>query len=146
MKRTFGKGDDDYIQRKKSAFRFPNDPTAEFPQAPKPVHIEKRSAYVPMSLRTKVKGIKACKIESLRKIEEVNAALKKAEERFENTVNNTRSGNDMTIELHSDNKFNDKLDRELKALEKMNIENDGKTSTVRNKKKKKSKSHYIINH
>lgn len=149
MKRTFGKGDDDYIKRKKSAFRFPNDPEAVIPQEPKPVYIEKRASHVPAELRTKVKGMKACRLESLRQKTEIQEALNKADEKINNQINNIRNTSDMVIDLGKEkSKLNNNLDKELKALEKMSLDNKDKNkhTTVRNKKKKKSKSYYIVNH
>jgi hypothetical protein len=149
MKRTFGKGDDDYIKRKKNAFRFPKDPEAIFPQEPKPVYIEKRAAHVPANLRTKVKGIKASRLEGLRQKAEIEEALNKAEEKISNQINNIKNNSGMTIELDKEkNKSFSNLDKELQALEKMSLDNKDKNkhSTVRNKKKKKSKSYYIVNH
>ena len=48
LKRTAGQGDDSLITRKKNSFRFPNDPDAEYPQAPKPVYIDRRSMNLPV--------------------------------------------------------------------------------------------------
>ena len=41
MKRVYGAGDDSLITPKKNAFLFPNDPNAEFPQAPAPEYVSK---------------------------------------------------------------------------------------------------------
>ena len=48
LKRTAGQGDDSLITRKKNSFRYPNDPEAEYPQAPKPVYIDRRSMNLPV--------------------------------------------------------------------------------------------------
>ena len=48
LKRTAGHGDDSLITRKKNSFRFPNDPDAEYPQAPKPVFIDRRAMNLPV--------------------------------------------------------------------------------------------------
>ena len=48
LKRTAGIGDDSLITRKKNSFRYPNDPEAEYPQAPKPVYIDRRSMNLPV--------------------------------------------------------------------------------------------------
>ena len=48
LKRTFGSGDDSLITRKKNAFRYPNDPNAEFPQEEKPVYIDRRRMNLPV--------------------------------------------------------------------------------------------------
>jgi hypothetical protein len=59
MKRVYGSGDDSIITRKKNAFLYPNDPEAEFPQAPPPEYIERRARYLPYEYLLKNKGIKA---------------------------------------------------------------------------------------
>ena len=56
--RTYGAGDDSVITRKKNAFRYPNNPEAEFPQAEKPVYIEKRARYLPTEYLIKNTGEK----------------------------------------------------------------------------------------
>ena len=48
LKRTAGHGDDSLITRKKNSFRYPNDPEAEYPKAPKPVYIDRRSMNLPV--------------------------------------------------------------------------------------------------
>ena len=48
IKRTMGQGDDSIITRKKNAFRYPNDPSAVFPQEEKPVYIDRRSMNLPV--------------------------------------------------------------------------------------------------
>ena len=48
LKRTLGQGDDSLITRKKNAFRYPNDPSAVFPQEEKPVYIDRRSMNLPV--------------------------------------------------------------------------------------------------
>ena len=48
LKRTMGQGDDSLITRKKNAFRYPNDPSAVFPQEEKPVYIDRRSMNLPV--------------------------------------------------------------------------------------------------
>ena len=59
MKRVYGAGDDSLITPKKNAFLFPNDPNAEFPQAPAPEYIERRAKYLPYQYLIKNKGMKA---------------------------------------------------------------------------------------
>lgn len=164
MKRTFGTGDDDYIARKKNAFRFPKDPSSIFPKADKPKYIEKRAAYVDPRLRNVTKGIKVSKLEAKRQNEEIENALKKAEERFTKKQNNLSNNEDMNIDIPAmDGDYNfSTLDKELKNIEKKNKKNkkdnnmfvedeqhgEDRPKIVRNKikKKKKSKSHYIVNH
>ena len=48
LKRTLGQGDDSLITRKKNAFRYPNDPSAVFPQEEKPTYIDRRRASLPV--------------------------------------------------------------------------------------------------
>jgi len=166
MKRTFGAGDDEYIKRKKNAFRFPTDPSAIFPKQIAPVYIDKRSGFIPVEIKSNTKGItKAYKLEEQRQKKEIEDALKAADER----VNGDKKGN---INLNEMSNFNEMdLDKELSKLNSLNIlskqerrkkkkdsglvidqeienenENEKKGKVIRNKKKKKSKSHYIVNH
>ena len=44
--RIKGEGDDSLISRKKSAFRYPNDPEAEYPQEKRPEYIDRRAMSV----------------------------------------------------------------------------------------------------
>ena len=170
MKRTFGTGDDDYITRKKNAFRYPNDPQAIFPKQEAPQYIEKRAAYVPYHLRqNKLKGIKAHKIEENRQKQEIEEALKQAEERFYKKENNLTNNEDVKINLSQGKNINNLLDKELLQLESMNIDEESKSKKkqkmermtldeyddeiqpknnnkiVRNKKKKKSNSSKHLN-
>ena len=48
LKRTEGQGDDSVITRKKNSFRYPNDPDAVYPQAEKPVFIDRRRMNMPV--------------------------------------------------------------------------------------------------
>lgn len=148
LKRTFGSGDDSYITRKKNAFLFPKDPEAIFPQADKPLYIEKRAAYLPMHLRTKKKGIKAYKLEEQRQKQEIQDAINKAEEEFEKNTNKHKATRDMNIDLSSSLNNLTSLDKELERLNvsEKSKENKSKKTTNRDKKKKKSKMHYIANH
>lgn len=169
MKRTYGAGDDEYIKRKKNAFRFPNDPTAIIPKQHAPVYIDKRSGYIPIEIKSNTKGItKAYKLEEQRQKKEIEDALKRAEEK----VNGETRGN---IDLTEMSKFNEMdLDKELSKLNNLNLlskqerkkkkkselkkekesqsidedkeEKKGRIVRTSNKKKKKSKSHYIVNH
>ena len=101
-------------KEKKNAFRFPKDPESIFPQADKPQYIEKRAAHVDPSLRTKLKGMKIWKAENLRRQQEVENALKNAEEKVNKEVNNYKTSNqDMTIDLPSSN--NDFIESYLRS-------------------------------
>ena len=158
MKRTFGVGDDDYIHRKKNAFRYPNDPTAIFPKHAAPSYIDKRAAYIPYDLRQKKSGVKAYKIEEQRQKKEIEDALKAAEDK----VLGENKGN---IDLSKMDTFDFDIDKEISKLQDMNIltknevkqkrreekklkmeDETKKVNVVRNKKKKKSKSYYLVNH
>lgn len=142
MKRTYGTGDDDYITRKKNAFRYPNEKDAVFPKAAKPEFVEKRNAYINPTLFIKNKGQKHYKLEQIRLQEEVEDALKKAEEEYYNEKNKIKV-----------DKFDmGRLDNELSNFKNSDliedIEMSNKQTTVRNKKKEKkkaTKSHKIIN-
>ena len=161
MKRTYGAGDDEYLARKKNAFRFPKDPEAIIPKHEAPVYIDKRSAHIPVEYRYRPKGVKACKIEEQRKIDEINNALQEAEMRFKGE----KKGNiDLKLEGVNDNM---ELDEELNKLAKLKIKSKAeskkekkskiamdeddlnetrKTIRAKKKKQKKSKSYYIVNH
>lgn len=156
MKRAFGAGDDDYISRKKNAFRYPNDPSAIIPKHAEPVYIDKRSAHIPITLRVRPKGVKAYKIEERRQKAEVENALKAADEKI-------LGENKGHIDLSKMDTFNMDIEEELNKLnvltkseakkakreKKDTMEVDQKTNvsnTIRQKNKKKSKSHYIVNH
>ena len=164
MKRTYGSGDDEYISRKKNAFRYPNDPSAEIPKMAKPVYIDKRSAYIPIELRCNRKGVmKPYKMEELRQKKEVQDAIKSAEEKM-------KEEDKKHIDLKLDSYNDMDLDNELKKLDEMNLlskneakkkrklerknnieENLNEDTNVRRKvnkakNKRKSKSHYIMNH
>ena len=156
MKRAFGAGDDDYISRKKNAFRYPNDPSAIIPKHAEPVYIDKRSAHIPILLRVRPKGVKAYKIEERRQKAEVESALKAADEKI-------LGENKGHIDLSKMDTFNMDIDEELNKLnvltkseakkakreKKATMDIDEKhnvSNTVRQKNKKKSRSHYIVNH
>lgn len=142
MKRTYGTGDDDYMARKKNAFRYPKDKDAVFPKAAKPEFVEKRNAYINPTLFIKNKGQKHSKLEQIRLQDEINEALQKAEEEYYSEKNKVKI-----------DKFDmSKLDNELSNFKNSgmveDIEMSNKQSTVRNKKKvmkKVTKSHKIIN-
>lgn len=58
LKRAEGQGDDTIIQRKKNAFRYPNDKDAIYPQCKRIVPIERRAMYLPTEYLIKHTGEK----------------------------------------------------------------------------------------
>jgi hypothetical protein len=164
FKRTFGKGDDSIIERKKNAFRYPNHVDSEFPQAEKPVYIDKRAKSARREFLIRDIGIKMKNQIKQQIVETRNMALRKAEARGEgrereddviniNNIVNSEANIDID-ELDMD-KFtlNDKKTKKPIKNKKetgMEIEdnNFGKKENYRKNrnKKKKNKSFYLVNY
>lgn len=147
MKRTEGNGDDSIVTRKKNAFRFPKSSDSEFPQQPAPIYIDRRSKSLPAEYLMKEKGIKKKNAKKKAQIETLNTELKAAEARAEgktrenevidlnNLVQLDEYGN---IDMGADEAKEDFMD-----IDEDNMDKKGKT--LRRKKNKKNKSHYIVN-
>lgn len=165
MKRTFGKGDDSLIIRKKNAFRYPKDPASEFPQAEKIVHIDKRAASARTDYLVKEMGSKKKNILKQKHQEGLELALKQAEARAEGReredevidmnklVQMDEDGNINVDQLDMDKfSINDKSKKGKKNKSSsggMEVEEERRGgSERRNKKKKgrKSKSYFIVNY
>ena len=128
MKRTYGQGDDDYISRKKNAFRFPKDPQAEFPKHDAPVYIDKRSGYVAINLRQRAFGnSKVSKVEAERQKVELEDALINADKKF---YANEKGHIDLS---------------KMQVYDNMDIDNELNEINKINKKNKKVKKDKIIN-
>ena len=143
FKRTFGKGDDSVITNKKNAFRYPTDPEAVIPQHPDPVFVDRRAKAQPVEFLMRDKKTKQNKKKAHLELLEEN--YKFAEDKVEGKLRE-----DMVIDINNfdmDMDF-DKLNvGENKGKKKnhvMDIDND--KPITRKHKKKKSKSHYIINY
>ena len=104
LKRTLGQGDDSLITRKKNAFRYPNDPSAVFPQEEKPTYIDRRRASLP--------------VEYLKKDIYEKQKNKYARERDEKLKNEL---------LKIEGKFNEGKNIELNDMEDIDMDEDGGT-------------------
>ncbi len=153
MKRTFGRGDDSVTQRKKSAFRFPKDESAAFPQAEEPVYIDKRNKNANTDYLIKSHGIKKKNLIQKELIETRNVVMKEAEarglglEREDEVIGLDDMNN---IDTQMDNFAIEKKKKKKEKVTGMDIDvGEGKSvRTIKNKgkKKKKSKSHYLVNY
>jgi len=149
MKRTFGKGDDSQITRKKNAFRYPNNQDAVIPQAEQPVFIDKRAKYAKTTYLAKDYGMKKKNVIKKNTIETRNLALIEAKARGEgkereNDIIDTDHLNDLDIDnLDMENIT---LNENKKGKNKnigMDIEYSARK--INKKRKKKNKSHFIVN-
>lgn len=167
LKRTFGTGDDSVVTNKKNAFRYPKDPESVFPKAPEPVYIDRRALALPREYLIKEKGMKNKNIKKQNKIENLNKAMKEAEDKVEGRVrenevidlnkmvNLDEYGNlDIDQELNMDNmtlddgknKKNKKKNRMEIVDEDINFTSKNKKAGNKKRKTRNSKSHYIVNY
>jgi hypothetical protein len=122
LKRTFANGDDSVVMRKKNAYRYPNDPTAIFPQAEAPIYIERRSKNLPREFLIKEKGTKVKNLKKKAHIESLSHAIQEAEDRVEGKFRE----NDI-IEI---DKIDDDIDQQMNRMEM----DEGKKNKPRNKR------------
>ena len=101
LKRTAGHGDDSLITRKKNSFRYPNDPDAEYPQAPQPVYIDRRSMNLPVEYLKK-------EIYEKKK----NKYLRERDEKLKNKI------------LEIDGKLNEGKNIDINDMEEIEMEED----------------------
>lgn len=161
FKRTEGRGDEEYITRKKNAFRYPKDKLAIFPQQKAEVHIDKRQSAAPPEILIQAKGEKNKKMKKRLHLEALARGMAEAEGKgnedgvidMNKLANFDEFGgnlNDMDIDIDNDNKKTVK--REKEKNKGMDIDFD--TSLRRNKKdlnyrqrrNKKKKSSFIVNY
>jgi len=167
-KRTEGRGDEEYITRKKNAFRYPKDSTAIFPQQKEEKHIDKRQTAAPSEILIQAKGIKTKKLKKQQHLEALAKGMAAAAGNHNeggvldmNKLANLDEFGNINFEQEIDNMkdmaIDDNVEKRLKRREKekskgMDIEFD--TSLRRNKKdlnyrqrrNKKKKSSFIINY
>jgi hypothetical protein len=161
LKRTFGMGDDSVIKMKKNAFRYPNQPDAEIPQAKQPIFVDRRSKSAPTEYLVKEKGMKHKNILKQENAERLESELKKVQEKVEGNI---REGEviDLNKMVDVDEYGNIQMDAELdfnkekKAKKTKNSQMDvdhfeiseerNTRRNLKNKKKKKTKSHFIVNY
>lgn len=153
----------DYITRKKSAFRFPNDPNAVFHQQPAPVFTDRRSNYVNPEFLIREQGMKDRNIkkmeyeQKLLKARNGETTLEDVEMDNENkiinlnTINNDMYMDDVDVSVKKKHK-SQKIDKKVNNSNAgdMDIDtnkNEGlKPRKYNTKKKKKNKSYYIANY
>jgi hypothetical protein len=158
LKRTFGSGDDSVVERKKNAFRYPKDPSAEFPQAPAPVYIERRSKNLPREFLVKERGMKVKNQKKKARIETLSSAIQEAEDRVEgrerenDIIELDKIDDNVDIDMHMDklNVGEKKKNKPRKSHEGMEVEADEnrknkRTSYKKSRKNKKNKSYLIMN-
>ncbi len=164
LKRTFGLGDDSVMELKKNAFRYPNDPSSEIPQAKQPIFIDKRTRAIPTKYLVKEKGIKHKNLIKLEQAEKLESELKKVHDKVEGNlregevidlnkmVETDEFGNikmDDDIEMHKFNSNDKQNKNKSKQMDIDHMEIGGEKNArkiMKNKKKKKTKSHFIVNY
>jgi len=149
---------------KKNAFRYPNDPAAIIPQAKQPIFIDRRSKSVPTQYLVKEKGMKYKNILKLENSNRLEAEFKKVHDRVEGNV---REGEviDLNKLVDVDEFGNIKIDEEIEMdevnptekikknkskgmdIDHLDMTGDNNIKkTMKNKKKRKNKSHFIVNY
>lgn len=148
------------MKLKKNAFRYPNDPEAVIPQQKEPVYIERRSYLIPSEYLVKEKGMKHKNRLKLENAERLSSELKKVHDKVEG---NLREGEVIDLnELVDTDEFGN-----IKMMEDVNMDNTNKgknkskkmdvdhfemnevrnvRKTLKSKKKRKNKSHFLVNY
>lgn len=156
FKRTYGCGDDSLITRKPNAFRYPNNPEAEYPKEEKPVYIDKRSRYLPTEYLIRSTGEKY-KNKIKRENEE---AMKRIIEESEGKQNENQpidiDDMDGIIDNVEQIDFEEKANQQKKKKEReygMEIDDEVNTKNTRRSNKRKirrgkkhSKSYYMMHY
>ena len=161
FKRTFGKGDDSMITRKKNAFRYPNDKEAIIPQQAKPVFIERRTGHISSEYFARTYGIKKKNLRKQQIEDKLAAEIKKAYAKADGLENEGRVidmnqfnlEGDMDIEDQMNNlAFQEKGKNKKQKKTKMAMDLDEDLTTkhrhVKSKRNKKAhtKSYYMMNY
>jgi hypothetical protein len=168
IKRSEGRGDEEYITRKKNAFRYPKDKSAIFPQQKAEIHIDKRQSAAPPEILIQAKGIKTKKLKKQLHLEALAKGMAIAEGKqneggvidMNKLANLDEFGNinyDQDLNEMNGMEVDDNMEKKLIRKEKeknkgMDIDFD--TSLRRNKKdlnyrqrrNKKKKSSFIVNY
>ena len=148
---------------KKNAFRYPNDPTAIIPQAKQPIFIDRRSKSIPTQYLVKEKGMKFKNILKQENANRLESELKKVHDKVEGNI---REGEviDLNKLVEVDEYGNINMDEEIEMdKESSNVKvkkniskgmdvdlmdvtgNNNIKKTMKTKKKRKNKSHFIVN-
>ena len=130
-KRTEGRGDEEYITRKKSAFRFPNDSAAIFPQQKAENFIDKRQSAAPSQILIQAKGIKTWKLKKQQNLEALARGMALAE-------GNQNEGGviDMNKLANMDEFGNINFDQQLGQMDEMAIDDNNEKRLIRKEKEK----------
>ena len=165
-KRTEGRGDEEYITRKKNAFRYPKEETAIFPQQKAEQFVDKRQSNAPAEILIQAKGIKTKKLKKQQHLEALARGMAAAEGNqneggvidMNKMANLDEFGNinfDKQVEKMDDMAIDDSVEKRIKRKEKgsgMDIEFDNslrrnkKDLNYRQRRNKKKKSSFIINY
>lgn len=168
LKRTEGRGDEEYITRKKNAFRFPKDKSAIIPQQKAEKFVDRRQSAAPAEILIQAKGIKTKKLKKQKHLEEIAKGMALAEGNqneggiidMNKLANMDEFGNimfDEEIDQMEDMVIDEKMEKKIKRKEKernkgMDIEFDNtlkrnkKDLNFRQRRNKKKKSSFIINY
>ena len=162
FKRTFGKGDDSLITSKKNAFRFPKDPEAEFPQAKDPIYIDRRTSAAPREFLMKEMGTKNKNLLKQQNAANLELQLRQAEDRALGKVRENE-----VIDLNDFVKYDEygNIDMDQIDVSRVGVSEAKKTKSnkaddmdlddaganrgnanTRNKRRKKTKSYYLVNY
>lgn len=133
MKRTFASGDDDYITRKKNAYRFPKEKDAVFPQADLPVYIDKRTSAAKVEYLIRDKGTKTKNLKKQVHESNLKNAIQTASDRAEGKY---REGEiiDLNKLVKLDEYGNIDMDNEIEQMEKKFVIDDSKKIKRSNKR------------
>lgn len=134
-------GDDSVVTNKKNAFRYPKDPEAVFPQAVDPVFIDRRRHAQPVEYLIRTKQSKQKKKRD--NLEDIEERMKFAEDKVEGKLNEDVLLDINNVDMEMD--FEGINTQKKRRNKGMDVDDDGQINK-RHKKKKKSKSHYIINY
>lgn len=145
------------MTNKRNAFRFPNDPSAVFPQRADPVFLDVRTSALPANLLVKVRGTKPHKHKKAELIQNVTNEIAQEEQ-------NKKTGEDVNLDgpevidmnqIYSDKDFGiieeddemavDDGGRRKKRRPVVNKDINIAEQTKKKTKKKKNKSQYIVN-
>ena len=167
-KRTEGRGDEEYITRKKSAFRFPKDVSAIFPQQKAEQMIDKRQSAAPPQILIQANGIKPWKLKKQQHAELLARGMSAAEGNqneggiidMNKLANLDEFGNinfDQQLNQIADMAIDDNSEKKIKKIKEKNkgmdiefdtssLKRNKKDMNYRERRNKKKKSSFIINY
>lgn len=131
FKRSEGRGDDAYITRKKNAFRFPKDKSAEFPQQKEEIFIDRRTSAAPREILIQQKGIKTKNLKKQTHLDILAKGMKEAE-----GLQNEGEIIDMNQLANLDEFGNINFDEQMDQMANMNIDEENKKAKSLKKKER----------